>query len=283
MSEVIGAIVGAVLGGLLTWLLTRKRPHHIVCDEDFRGTFALGVPETRILYRDVPVQELGVIKLTFRNISSQVIESPGLTVRLDKDLQVLDTLASMLPERGVVGFEEQQEGQSGEGTFQQEFPVKAVVKANSVQLLVDRLNPYDLNKETVTVDIFAAGEIKDVNVFGSGVLRDGTGWSVSFQPWKEIAARRRRRMSMFVLGNSFALLFLSIAYLIWRPPLGILSINRTTASRWLSDPLLWILVAWGLLLLIWGFYWGLHGWIINLPMPFFGRRLRISFERRQKG
>ena len=283
MGEIIGAIVGALLGGFFTWLLTRRRPHHIVCDEEFRGTFALGVPETRILYRDVPVEKLGVIRLNFRNVGSQVIESPRLTVRLDEDVQVLDVLASMSPERGIVGFEDQREAQSGEGTSQQELPVKTIVKTNSVQVLADRLNPYSLNQETVTVDIFAGGEIKKVDVLGSGVLRDGTGWSVSFQPWREIQARRVRRMNVFNKVNFYALLLLGITYLIWRPPLGILSINMSTASGWLRDPILWILVAWGLLFLAWAFYWGLRGWVLYLPMPFFGRRVRISFERRQRG
>lgn len=279
MGEIIGAIVGAVLGGLFTWFLTRRRPHHIVCDEEFRGTFALGVPETRILYRDVPVEELGVLRLKFRNTGSQVIESPKLTIRLDDDVRVLDALGAVFPERGVVAFEDQREDQLAKDALQQRQSVQTAVKVNAVQVSLDRLNPYSLNQEIVTVDVFGKGAITKVEMLGSGILKDGSGWSVSYQPWREAQRRRARIITAFVGVNFIALFLASIAYLIWQPLTGILSLNTVAAYAWLRDPLLWVLVVWGLLLLAFMFYMGLRGWWLALPMPFLGRRVRISFEK----
>jgi len=279
MGEIIGAIVGAILGGLFTWFLTRKQQNYIICDEEYRARFALGMPEARILYKDVPVEELGILTLKFRNTGSQVIENPKMTVRLNEGVQVIEAFPSISPERGFIGFEEQQESESEEDACQRYSPVEISLKNDLVQVSVDRFNPYNLNQETITVDMLAEEAIKTVDVLGSGTLSDGTGWSVRFQPRKELVERRVRRVN---LVNRVVLLlwfFFSIIYSVWRPPLGILSVNRSTAIQWLSDPLLWILAAWVLLWIIWAFYWGLRGFYLSLPIPLFKRRVQVSFEK----
>lgn len=41
MEALISSIVGALVGGFFTWYVNRRRPHVVVCEEEYLGEFYL--------------------------------------------------------------------------------------------------------------------------------------------------------------------------------------------------------------------------------------------------
>lgn len=262
------------MGGLFTWVLIRKQPNYIMCEEELSYRISLGLPETRVLYRNLPVETLYMLRLKVHNAGSSVIENAKFIIRLNKNIRILGSSGGISPERD-----------SSESSCQ------IVVKDHEVHVLLDRIFPYTLNQDTVHVDIFSDEEIEVLNTFGSGVLKDGSGWSIKYQPrkpqyirflgvwWTAPPTKREGAYLIFTIVNFLALLIATITYLFWRPPTGVFSINSYALQMWFGDPVLWIITGWIVLFLAWAFAMGLHGWSLPIPMPFLGRVIHIKFVR----
>jgi hypothetical protein len=283
MEAIISSILGAVVGGVIAWLVSRRKPHHIICDEDYRGVFNLEVPETSIMFRGAAVEELGLLRLKFRNNGSQTIEKPNIVVRVDKDIKILDTKLDFFPERIDLKFEENSESQSDKGKNNIELPVKTIIDKNSVEIKLDRIIPYSTNQETVSLDIFTEGETEKMEVLGSGALKDGTAWAVIFKPWEEVQRKLSRRVSLLSLFSILISLILLLIYVFKLLPTNFLSVSTwDNFKKWLNDPLLWIFSGWLILTIAGHLYGGFKGIVMMLPIPFSEKALYLNISRRRK-
>lgn len=236
MEAFISSIVGALVGGFFTWYVNRRRPHIVVCEEEYLGEFYLDVPETAIIFRGTPVEKLGLLRLSFRNSGTHAIMNPSMIICLDDDSTILGCSEKFLPERN-----DSSEGSSelqAEANRQQYF-IKSSVKKNQVHLSVDRLLPYTTNEEKIVLDVFTKGEVKNVEALGSGVMQDGTGWSVALKPLKKLQERTSTlSVSSFII---LCVLFIICFYLRLWP--HVVTFGQSEAfDQWARDPLLWALI-----------------------------------------
>jgi hypothetical protein len=301
MAEIIAAVVGVLLGTLISWLRSRSRPHYLVCEDYFRARIALGgkpwdwsvswyagkqgsialeagLPQTKVLYKDQPVNVLSVLRLRFRNTGERIIDHPNVMVKLDESTRILGCAIHLEPERPDVGGVENIQS---ERAIAQRDSNSRIVEPNKVAVTLESLYPHSAAEEVAILDIYCSGEIQNPEVSGQGRFQDGSVWATKFEPWQESRKRVRRRVSLFNLANVLGLLVLCAVYMIWQPPLGLVSIHLSAMAAWASHPLFFVLATWLVLLVGYAFYMAMRGWYLALWLPFLGRDLVVSLRRRR--
>ncbi len=305
MAEVIAAIVGVLLGALVTWLLNRSRPHYMVCEDSFKAriaiggkpwswsvswhrqvgqqdfvSFAMGLPQTKIFFKDQTVDVLTVLRLKFRNSGDKVINHPKVVIKLGESARILGCDIHFEPERSEVeATQKKKKIQSEPSTSECDSSFTIVEPDNKIAVALGALYPHNATQEVAILDIYCSGEIKNPEVSGRGTFQDGSVWATKFEPWEESQNRARRRVNRFNLANITGLLVVFIGYMIWRPPTGLVIIDSSAITAWVSHPLFFVLVGWVVLLLGYAFYMGMRGWLLRLPIPFLKRALEISIQR----
>ena len=308
MAEVIAAIVGVVLGTVVTWWISRYRPHYILCEEAFRvrlavgkslgakslswtstekGLLALdvdiGVPYTEVRVKDTPVETLVVQRLKLRNVGQKLIAEPEVHVQLGQTATILgcdvysDFELSHSEAEGdsVVSLEPL--------TPQQSVPCPTIIDRNQVTVTLKPLYPYKANRQVVILDIICAGDTGTPVVQGQGVFQeDQSVWTVKFEPWELSRARIQRRVRIFNNVSTVGLFFAIIAFLVWRPPIGILTISTASAVRWASHPLAIAMISALLVYFCYAMYMGMRGWSLSLPLPSLKRKMVVYFARARK-
>jgi hypothetical protein len=303
MAEVIAAIVGVLLGALVSWLLSRSRPHYLVCEDSFRARLAIsgqpwtwsvswqsgkqssvsldiGLPQTQVLCKEIAVDVLTVLRLKFRNAGDKIIDHPTVAVKLNESAKILGCDIHLEPERFEV--------EATQGEIQarpasvDHFSSSTIVEPNKTVIVFDSLYPHNVRQEVAVLDIFCSGEIGSPTVSGQGIFKDGSVWATKFEPWEESQRRTRRRVGAFNNANAIGLLVAIIAYSIWRPPSGLITINGVAVSKWASQPLFLMLAGWLLLFGGYAFYMAMRGWYLTLPIPFLKRRLEIRLGPSRK-
>jgi hypothetical protein len=260
MAEIIAAIIGALIGGLFALLLSRKRPSYIVCEVQYQGRFSLPFSETRILFRDNPIDELYLTRLSFRNMGTQVLEKPAFTVKFRNVPHVLGVSVDVSPDRAL----------------DDTLLCETAVQENVIRLEPTIFYPYQLNQEVLTIDVFTRSDAAIAGVIGHGVNRDGTGWSVRFGgSWVSIpllgAVAPTRKALIYGLGMYFVFLLtivMLIGYLGWHVLSGLIIVNAAYFRTMLRDPLLLVILVWSVIIFSVAFTLALRGWFLPIPLPF---------------
>ncbi len=280
MTEILGAVIGALLGGVLTWYITRQRPTYIWFDWDRKYQIGFdSLPHTKILYRDIPIKNLYILRLRAVNTGSRVIKNPEFVIKLQEGAKVLGASAEIIPSRKGADCQ-------------------VSTKENEVELTINRLYPYSLNRELLLVYLFGNSELKIEQISGEGVFQDGTGWStrfweavptripflnVWFYPWSYSREYRREIVYLAITILGFvALLIISIVCVFLNPLSGVLSIDFEALRIWINRPCSWLVLGSLVAFIIWAFAMGLRGWILPIPLPFFGRTIHIQFVKTKR-
>jgi len=277
MDEIIGAIIGAVLGVILTWYFTRRRPTRVLFDWIRRYHIVLDLPDTKILYRDTPLEKLYVLGLSAHNTGFQVIENPKFVLRLQEGIRILGASAEVSPDREGVDC-------------------RVSIRGNEVEFTLNRLYPYSLNQELALINLFSDSELSELSVaqiYGNGVFQDGTGWSTHYRPTKAkyipllgmsfYPPEGREIIYVTLTAIGFVeLVGATIACLLLNPPIGILSVDFHALQLWLNNFWSWLWLSSLVFFISWAFAMGLRGWVLPIPMPFLGRAIHIWFVRTRR-
>jgi hypothetical protein len=230
-------------------------------------SLAIGLPQTQIVFEDIAVELLTVLRLKFRNTSDRIIKQPRLSVELDEGIRILGCDVYFEPEQVDVGRGEEARFRSKDST---DNVGREIVDPNQVTVSVDAMYPHRACQEALVVDVFCAGEAGDPQVSGRGDFQDGSVWTTKFQPWKE--ERRQSLHRIKILGDAGAIV-LSIAtlgymvWVIWRSPFGSLQ-DTGNLSKLVAHPFALALVV-GYTLLGALFVWMLcRGWYVAFRLPF---------------
>lgn len=301
MYEIIAAIIGVVLGGIVTWWLNKSRPLFIVCEDSFRAlltiggkpwewtsewrsgkeqslvSFGIGLPDTKMLFREMPINTLSVLRLKFRNTGHVVIDEPKIDIYLGESANILGCDIHLEPEQ----IRLQNINRENEKMFEKSkvTPEAINFEKNKIALTLKNLYPFSINQEVTILDIFCNGEIGDIRVSGRGVLQDGLIWATKFEPW--IVSRKRivKNVQRFNKFNYLGLLIALLGYLIFNPPLGLITINSRAVGQWTNNIWFITIVIWLILNLAYAFYMGMAGWYLGVRLPFIKRRLVVAFEK----
>lgn len=284
MEAIISSIIGAAVGSFITWWTTRQKPHYIICTEEYRRRFHLRIPETRILFRNTPVEKLGIVTLSFRNAGTRAIEQPDITIRLDEKIQILNVFTTISPERYVAKSQQDPDNQLTENNNkEQTIPIQHRIDRNFVKVSIDRLIPHKTNRETVTVDVFADGEIEALAVFGNGVLHDGTAWVLQHKSWKKMRQKTSRVLAIASNTSLIILFILFMVYLYQRIFLRMLPyLNTSSIRQWLDDPLLWVLLSWAIVTFAGHLIGAYQGFGKLIYLPFTSRAFEVWLVKRPK-
>lgn len=278
MEAIIGSIVGALVGGFFTWFLSRRKPQLIICNEEYSGRFYLDVPDAVIMFRDIAVKNLGIVRLSFRNTGTQCIEKPNLTVRLDEAVEILGVSEKITPERSESNYAIT----NNESIHNTQKAITTSIKQNSVNMNIDRLLPYSINEETMTLDIFTNGRTEDLEVLGSGILKDGTGWAVTLKSWSKTQEKTSKILGWLSFSSLTILFMLILTYFYTRLFTPIKQFVSSEAfNKWIYDPFLWLVIIASLLTLVGHLYGGLRGFGMRIPLPFSLRSIEIWITKRR--
>lgn len=274
MIEIIAALVGVIAGGLLTWILNRKSPSHVICEEDFSAHIALNLPGIRFLFRDVPLNDLHITRLNFRNIGGRVLEKPVFTVKFEDTSEIIGAVCRFKPIRGET----------------EDDLCHTEMQKSTLKIIPSDFYPYEINNETLIVDIFTKTETSIVTVVGYGKNSDGTGWSVIRRkkwidlPLLGVAAPANPFARVLGLGLYVTLLvtiFMIIGYFIWLLSKGLITINSVYFETMRNSLIFWIVVIFASLVVLIALWLGFfRGWPFPVPLPF-KRLLWIQVRRRK--
>jgi hypothetical protein len=301
MFEIVAAIIGVVLGAIATWWLNRSRPLFIVCEDSFRArlaiggelwdwtsewrsgkeqslvSFGIGLPETKMLFRETPINTLSVLRLKFRNTGHVVVNEPKIDILLADSAIILGCDIHLEPEQiKSRNLNTENENKLEKSTI---TPELIYFEKNRIALTLENLYPFGINQEVTILDIFCNGEIGDINVSGRGVLQDGLIWAVKFEPWLESRKRVVKNVGRFNSINILGLLIAILGYIVVKPPLDLLTFNSRAWEHWIGNIWFTVIAAWLVLFLTYAFYMAMKGWYLNLRLPFIKRRLVIALEK----
>jgi len=302
MFEILAAVIGVILGAAISWWLSRTSPLLIVCEDSFRTrltiggepwewtfrwhtsgkeqslvSFGIGLPETKMLFKETPINTLSVLRLKFRNAGHIVIPKPKIYIHLSETAKILGCDIHTEPEQiSSQNLDIKSENKTEKDTIS---PEQTEFQHNTAIVTLDNLYPFNMSQEVTIVDLFCNGEIGETKVFGRGVLQDGAIWMVKFEPWLNARKRITKNVQLFNQINILGLLIAIVGYFIVKPPFNLIVINEFFWKEWSSGYWFTAVVVWLLSYIIYMFYMAMKGWAINLKLPFINRRLFIALEK----
>lgn len=275
MVEIIAAIVGAVVGGIITWILAKKKPSYVICEEQFAEDFELNLPEIRFFFRDKPINGLHITRLKFSNMGVRVLERPIFIVNVEENNKIIGALHDFQPERKNSNLQCQ---------------IEIEEEGDSLRIIPITLYPYELNQESLLVDILTEDEASVIGVWGNGINSDGTGWSVKFsKKWVELPllsvyAPANPLARFLVLGlytSLIASILLLTGYFAWHISRGLIVINSQYFISLRNSVDFWVIIVVPTLIILLSLGFGFfRDAPFPIPLPF-NKLLWIQFKRRK--
>ena len=274
MLQLLNTIISVALGALVTWYLSRRRPTHVPFEILGTTGIILKLPETKITYRNIALEELYVTRIRAYNDGSQVIENNAkFIIEVSEDSTILGATAEIFPER-------------------KDAECRTKIYTGRVEIVVNKLFPYALHHEELIINIFSDSKVMIKRVEGSGVFRDGTAWGASSpknpkEKWIPgvgyLVSPTTRRESVLLLVTVAAflgMLAIMLMSFLFHPPSDV--INFTALQLWFNNYWAWLMLGSLVGFLFWSIAMGFHGWRLRIPIPFTGHSVDIKFVKVHK-
>jgi len=272
MLEILTTIIGVILGAFASWLIQRRKPTYVPFEIQGSTGIILKLPDTKITYRDIALEELYLTRIRAYNAGTQVIENDAkFIIKTYEDSNILGATAEILPER-------------------EEAECRTKTERGKVEVVTNKLLPYSLNHESLYINIFSDSKLTIKQVEGYGVFRDGTVWG-ALSPKNQIrwipgygyfgfpATRREAILLAITIIAFLGVIATIILSFLYNSPANIIHINHNALQLWFNSFWAWLLIGSLAGFIFWSIAMGFHGWILRIPIPLTGYVVDIRFVK----